>query len=169
MNMKNIMNRYGYKTWKDFFYHSGDIFLPSALSDLLDQDLLGSSKMRNKRYYYISGWSFMHLYSGLLFGYILYTYFGKYLNSKVSLESGNENDSDIIDIDMSVKSEYKREFWRYIVYLLILHTIWEIWQLWIGMSTLRRWIGSGGINDIFMDTLMFMSGGVLMYKYLESV
>lgn len=48
------------------FYEVGDAFLPDKIKDALDIDLIGS----HKNTFYISGWSIMHMISGLLTGYI---------------------------------------------------------------------------------------------------
>lgn len=47
-------------------YHSGDIFLPKSLKQVLDTDIVGSSK----KTFYLSGWTILHFMSGILFGYI---------------------------------------------------------------------------------------------------
>jgi EamA domain-containing membrane protein RarD len=51
-------------------YSSGDIFLPEKVKDILGTDLIGTSK----KTFYVSGWSIVHLSSGIIFGYI-YLYF----------------------------------------------------------------------------------------------
>lgn len=52
-------------------YNSGDVFLPKTLKQLLDTDIVGSSK----KTFYFSGWSIMHFISGIITGYI-YLYLG---------------------------------------------------------------------------------------------
>lgn len=49
---------------------SGDMFMPYKIKKILNITLLGNSKT-----YYINGWSFMHLVSGMIIGYI-YIYLG---------------------------------------------------------------------------------------------
>ena len=51
-------------------YNSGDVFLPKNVKDFLDIDYIGSYK----KTFYISGWSILHLITGIIFGYI-YLYF----------------------------------------------------------------------------------------------
>ena len=59
-------NEYLYK----IIYNSGDIFLPEALKNILQKDIIGSSE----KTFYISGWSIVHFINGIIFGY-LYLYF----------------------------------------------------------------------------------------------
>lgn len=61
MNKKNIQN---------LIYNSGDVFLPEKVKYILGIDLLGTSKNT----FYVSGWSIVHLISGVIIGY-LYLYF----------------------------------------------------------------------------------------------
>lgn len=149
-----------YDTWRDFFYHSGDIFLPLSLRRLLDIDILGSSNMKDGYYYYISGWSFLHLISGMLIGYVmLYKWdWLEKMEKKVWRRGWVEGRYGEKDGEKDKKDKIK----KYILYLLVLHTLWEIWQLMIGMSTLKRYRGSGGIIDILMDTVMFLVGGIMI-------
>jgi hypothetical protein len=58
MNLQNII------------YSSGDVFLPEKVKNILGTDLIGDSK----KTFYVSGWSMVHLFSGIIFGY-LYLYF----------------------------------------------------------------------------------------------
>lgn len=66
--MKMKINR---KTIEKILYNSGDVFLPKQLKQLLDTDIIGSSK----KTFYFSGWSIMHFLSGVITGYI-YLYLG---------------------------------------------------------------------------------------------
>jgi hypothetical protein len=59
-------NEYLYK----IIYNSGDIFLPEAVKNILQKDIIGSSE----KTFYISGWSIVHFINGIIFGY-LYLYF----------------------------------------------------------------------------------------------
>jgi hypothetical protein len=59
-------NEYLYK----IIYSSGDVFLPEALKNILQKDIIGSSE----KTFYISGWSIVHFMNGIIFGY-LYLYF----------------------------------------------------------------------------------------------
>jgi hypothetical protein len=59
-------NEYLYK----IIYNSGDVFLPEAVKNILQKDIIGSSK----KTFYISGWSIVHFINGIIFGY-LYLYF----------------------------------------------------------------------------------------------
>jgi len=45
-------------------YDSGDLFLPQAWRDFLSTPLVGNYDT----FIYVTGWSFMHLLSGVLFG-----------------------------------------------------------------------------------------------------
>jgi hypothetical protein len=54
----------------NLIYNSGDVFLPEKVKYILGMDLIGSSKNT----FYVSGWSFVHLMNGIIFGY-LYLYF----------------------------------------------------------------------------------------------
>lgn len=49
----------------NMMYDSGDVFLPKKIKQMLEIDLVGSSK----KTFYISGWSVIHLISGILLGY----------------------------------------------------------------------------------------------------
>jgi len=51
-------------------YSSGDVFLPEKVKKILGTDLIGTSK----KTFYVSGWSIVHLISGIIIGYI-YLYF----------------------------------------------------------------------------------------------
>ena len=51
---------------QDVIYNSGDVFLPEQVKNILGTDLIGSSK----KSFYVSGWSIVHLISGIIFGYI---------------------------------------------------------------------------------------------------
>jgi hypothetical protein len=54
-------------------YSSGDVFLPEKVKKILGTDLIGTSK----KTFYVSGWSIVHLISGIIIGYI-YLYFKGY-------------------------------------------------------------------------------------------
>lgn len=51
-------------------YNSGDVFLPEKVKKILGTVLIGTSK----KTFYVSGWSIVHLISGIIIGYI-YLYF----------------------------------------------------------------------------------------------
>ena len=51
---------------QDVIYNSGDVFLPEQVKNILGTVLIGSSK----KSFYVSGWSIVHLISGIIFGYI---------------------------------------------------------------------------------------------------
>ena len=55
---------------KKIIYSSGDIFFPENIKRILSTDIIGTSK----KTFYISGWSIVHVISGIIFGY-LYLYF----------------------------------------------------------------------------------------------
>ena len=51
---------------RDIIYNSGDVFLPENVKNILGTYLIGSSK----KTFYVSGWSIVHLISGIIVGYI---------------------------------------------------------------------------------------------------
>lgn len=51
----------------DLLYRSGDLFLPKSVRTILEQYYIGN----DKTVFYITNWSFVHLLSGVLTGYIL--------------------------------------------------------------------------------------------------
>jgi hypothetical protein len=55
---------------QNLIYNSGDAFLPEKVKNILGMDLIGTSK----KTFYVSGWSIVHLMSGIIIGY-LYLYF----------------------------------------------------------------------------------------------
>ena len=55
-------------TLEDMLYKSGDVFLPKPVKQLLDTPLY---ERKHKTYYfYINGWTFLHVISGILIGYL---------------------------------------------------------------------------------------------------
>lgn len=79
----------------------------------------------------------------------------------------DNNDIDNNKYPVSLFNDRNNKLWKYVLYLLLIHTLWESLQLWIGMSSLKRFTGYCGINDIIMDTIMFISGGILVYIIIE--
>ena len=57
--------------WEDVIYRSGDVFLPKPIKELLDTFLYGN----DYKFFYINGWTIMHIISGIVFSYI-YLYYG---------------------------------------------------------------------------------------------
>ena len=57
-------------TLHNIIYNSGDAFLPEEVVNILGYDLIGT----HKKTFYVSGWSIVHLISGIIVGYI-YLYF----------------------------------------------------------------------------------------------
>jgi hypothetical protein len=55
-------------TIEDILYRSGDVFLPKQVKTLLDSPLY--SCQSDTYYFYINAWTFTHMLSGLLIGYI---------------------------------------------------------------------------------------------------
>ena len=55
---------------KKIIYTSGGILFPENIKRILSTDIIGTSK----KTFYISGWSIVHVISGIIFGY-LYLYF----------------------------------------------------------------------------------------------
>jgi hypothetical protein len=58
--------------WEKVIYNSGDVFLPKHIKSILDDSIY----MTNNHSFYINGWSFIHFFSGILFGAI-YLYLDK--------------------------------------------------------------------------------------------
>ena len=54
----------------DIIYNSVDFFLLKKVKKILDTDLIGT----HKKTFYISGWSIVHMISGIIFGY-MYLFF----------------------------------------------------------------------------------------------
>lgn len=53
---------------EDLLYKSGDVFLPKPVKQLLDAPLY---RRKYKIYdFYINGWTFLHVLSGILIGYL---------------------------------------------------------------------------------------------------
>jgi hypothetical protein len=59
-----------YTMWRysaeDILYRSGDVFLPKSIKNLLDTSLYSSKDTS----FYINGWTFIHIISGIIVGYI---------------------------------------------------------------------------------------------------
>lgn len=55
-------------TIEDILYRSGDVFLPKEIKKWLDTPIY--SRKTDTYYFYIDMWSFLHMISGLLIGYI---------------------------------------------------------------------------------------------------
>jgi hypothetical protein len=55
---------------RDIMYNSGEAFLPQTVKYILETNFFGS----NKKTFYISGWSMVHLMNGMIIGFI-YLYF----------------------------------------------------------------------------------------------
>lgn len=51
----------------DLLYRSGDVFLPKSVRTILERYHIGDGKS----IFYITNWSFVHLLSGVLTGYVL--------------------------------------------------------------------------------------------------
>jgi len=56
--------------WKQMIYNSGDFFLPKQIKERLDKH------MYDNGFLYVNGWTFIHYFSGMLFG-MIYLYLGK--------------------------------------------------------------------------------------------
>jgi hypothetical protein len=116
-------------TAQEIIESSGDVFLPRKISTFLSKDIIGS----HNKTFYISYWSLIHLFSGIVCGYIVAKYFTK--------KTGN----------IIVDNFYTK--------LFIIHLIWELWQILIGMSNPHNLIGRNNIVDTMVDTILFMAGG----------
>jgi hypothetical protein len=55
---------------------------------------------------------------------------------------------------------------HYYTTCLVVHTCWELWQVYIGMAHPYNTCGKGNIVDIFMDTLLFMTGAAIYKQWL---
>lgn len=58
----------------DFLTRTGDLLLPKPVLRILEYYHIGNSKSL----IYVTNWSLVHLMSGILVGYILYTYYSEY-------------------------------------------------------------------------------------------
>ena len=58
--------------WNKVIYNSGDVFLPVPIKQALDKYLYTTKNGS----FYINGWTFLHLFSGVFLG-TLYLYLGK--------------------------------------------------------------------------------------------
>ena len=54
--------------WERVIYRSGDVFLPKPIKELLDKSIYTSQTNS----FYINGWTFVHVMSGLIIGYIYF-------------------------------------------------------------------------------------------------
>lgn len=59
---------------------------------------------------------------------------------------------------------FKYDIKRYLINMLIIHTVWEVWQILIGMSKPYKLTGSNNLIDTIMDTLLFMLGAYVILK-----
>lgn len=121
----------------NIIYNSGDVFLPPLIKKILDKDIIGNSK----KTFYISGWTFMHFFSGIISAYFLIKYFK------------NNNKPLVLS--------------NYLLYSFILHSLWELWQIIIGMSRPYTLYGRSNIIDTLIDTISFMLGSYI-YLVLSS-
>ena len=44
--------------------------------------------------------------------------------------------------------------------LLVVHSMWELWQVGIGMTKPWKVAGDNNLMDVFVDTSLFLLGGV---------
>ena len=59
---------------------------------------------------------------------------------------------------------FKYDIKRYIIMMLIIHTLWESWQSIIGIAKPYKLIGRNNIIDSIMDTILFMLGAYITLK-----
>lgn len=57
----------------DWIYRSGDVFLPPSVRSFLKEYWIGD----DTSLFYITNWTFVHMISGIITGYILLNYFSK--------------------------------------------------------------------------------------------
>ena len=118
-------------------YDSGNLFLPRALQKFLMYYWVGNPSST----FYITNWSLVHFFSGILFGYLV----SKYL---------------IIDRSNKLANNYYFK-------MLMLHTTWEVWQIFIENSNPFTLSGHGNFVDIIMDTVLFMLGAYIYKTFLQ--
>jgi VanZ family protein len=111
----------------DWKFKSGDLFLPKQVRDFLEYQYVGTKTSA----LYISNWTLVHFFSGVLAAYLLAAYL------------------------LATRTRYS------ILYILIVallfHIVWELWQIY-GKNTLI-WTRRGQV-DVFVDTVAFMVGAV---------
>jgi len=121
---------------RDVLYNSGYLFLPKQLQNFLMYYWVGNPSST----FYITNWSFVHFFSGILFGYLVYKYF--------------------------IKSGSKKPANNYYFKMLMLHTTWETWQIFIENSNPFALSGHGNFIDIIIDTILFMLGAYIYRRFL---
>lgn len=92
-------------------YHSGDAFLPKRVRDYLHKYWVGNYHSL----FYITNWTFVHFWSGVVLAIIL---------------------KFVIHL-------HKVSFENIYVFTFQIHVLWELWQIIIGMTpwmTLRGWV-----------------------------
>ena len=119
-------------------YNSGNLFLPRGLQKFLMFYWVGNPSST----FYITNWSLVHLFSGILFGFLV----NKYLIINGSYKPAN----------------------NYYFKMLMLHTTWEIWQIFIENSNPFTLSGHGNFVDIVVDTILFMFGAFIYKEYISN-
>ena len=64
---------------------------------------------------------------------------------------------------------FKYDMKRYVINMLILHTVWEVWQMLIGIAKPYKLTGPNNLIDTFMDTLLFMVGAYVALKLYKKI
>lgn len=121
---------------RDVLYNSGYLFLPNRLQKFLMYYWVGNPSST----FYITNWSLVHFFSGILFGYLV----NKYLIIQNNKKPAN----------------------NYYFKMLMLHTTWEVWQIFIENSNPFVLSGHGNFVDIIMDTVLFMLGAYIYKNFL---
>ena len=122
-------------TWLE---QSGAFFLPQKISNILDTLIYGTYEGT----LYISYWTFMHMFSGVLF-----TFFVRYVFAGGAFPV----------------------WWVLLAWGILIHTVWELWQLFLQQSSLCRWHGPGNIVDIGVDTIAFIVGLLLAFGTMRRI
>lgn len=83
-------------SYEDILFRSGDLFLPTWLRDFLEYYYIGNSKS----VFYVSNWSFIHFFTGVL----------------------------VAESLLKWRKGYTR--FEIILITFLIHTLWELWQIY---------------------------------------
>jgi hypothetical protein len=85
-------------TYQDILFRSGDLFLPTPVRNFLEYYYIGD----NKSVFYVTNWSLVHFFTGILVANFL----------------------------LKRKKIYRINNLEIILITFIIHTIWELWQIY---------------------------------------
>jgi hypothetical protein len=85
-------------TYQDILFRSGDLFLPTPVRNFLEYYYIGD----NKSVFYVTNWSLVHFFTGILVASFL----------------------------LKRKKMYRINNLEIILITFIIHTIWELWQIY---------------------------------------